>query len=272
MSEKGPEYSREAYDAAEAEAGQTEEKRAGLEEMAWDEALELNEKYDELYSRKEQVDQDVATFRREKLGMKEEEKKEPVLEEQAGIYAEMFGVDAREILEAAQSLQTEMSEDERKEFTMLIYGPKGTTVGSAWAMVEKENPTRQKHKLVYSGDKISEIKTEGETDKAFIAFARYSQEPDEDSLGEKAKSASDWEETGQKFMSPKLRMIAGEMYRRAEGRQLDEKYKTVFPGSRMWSGYVPMFDSYAGTVSSGAMTPEYRSPQMGVRRVVSKEF
>ena len=293
MNERGPEYSREAYDEAEAEVteakgkispeaptdklrgavekrAQAEEKRAGLYEIAWDEALELNKQYDELYSRKDQIDQEIANFRREKLGMgevREAEKKEPTLEEQAAIYAEIFGVDAAKILEAAQGLQAEMSEDERRELTMLIYGPKGETAAKAWARVQKENPTWQSHNP-------AKIKTEGETDRAFVAFARFSQEADEDSLGEDARKALDWEKTDEKFMSPKQRMLAGEMYRRSEGKILDEKNFTMCPGSRSGDGSVPGmgFGLDRRGVRLSGVNPGHRDPSIGVRRVVSREL
>lgn len=298
MSEKegGEGYSREAYDAAEAEVAgakgkisseastdelrgaveqkaQAEEKRAGLYEMAWDEALDLNKQYDELWAQKEQAEQAVADFRKEKLGMGEEkeaveaEKKEPTLEEQAAIYAEIFGVDKAQIIEAAQGLQAEMSEDERKELTMLIYGPKGETAAKAWERVKAENPTWQSHDP-------AKIKTKGETDREFVAFARFSQEPDEDSLGENAKTAIDWEKTDQKFMSPKQEMIAREAFRRLTGEQMDKKNAMMCPGSRSEYDYVPDlgFDPGTRRVGLNDVNPGYRTPNIGVRRVVSRKL
>lgn len=293
MSERGSEYSREAYDEAEGEVAeakskispeaptdesrgaveakaQAEEKRGRLFEMAWDKTLELNKQYDEFFAKKEQVDEEIAAFRSEKLGMgekREEEKKELTLEEQAGIYAEMFGVDAAEIIEAAQGLQAEMNEDEKRELTMLVYGKKGTTAASAWEMVKAENPTWQSHNP-------AKITTKGETDKAFIAFARFSQEADADSLGENARPAVNWEKTDQKYMSPKLRMIAGEFYRRAEGKQMDEKNVTICPGSRSVRGRVPdlYFAPDDGRVRLDDDGPGHRDPYLGVRQVVFKEL
>ena len=294
--EGGEGYSREAYDEAEAEVteakgkispeastdelrgaveqkARAEEKRAGLHEMAWDEALELNKQYDDLWGQKEQAEKALADFRREKFGMGEgkeaveAEKKEPTMEEQAAIYAEIFGVDAAKIIEAAQGLQAEMSEDERKELTMLVYGPKGETADKAWARVKAENPT-------YKYIDPAKIKTKGETDKAFVAFAKFSQEADDDSLGENARSGEDWEKTDQKYLSPKQRMLAGEMYRRSEGKQLDEKNATMCPGSRSGYGDVPYvhFHPDDRKVNLSDVDPGYRTPNLGVRRVVSREL
>ncbi len=67
------------------------------------------------------------------------ERKEPLaLEQQAGVYAEMFDMDSETILEAARELQTEMSEQERKDLTMLVYVPKEMTTADAWNIVEKK--------------------------------------------------------------------------------------------------------------------------------------
>jgi hypothetical protein len=66
----GGEYpGRDAYDKVEAKANE-------MRGLAWGEALEINKKYDELYSRKDQIDQEIADFRRKKLGMGEEREEE----------------------------------------------------------------------------------------------------------------------------------------------------------------------------------------------------
>lgn len=197
----------------------------------------------------------------------EEEKKEPTLEEQTEIYAEMFGADAGKILEQARSLQAEMSEKEKKELTMLIFAPKRFSLKEAWKFV-KSNQTLEH--LTNMG----EVVTKGETEKAVVAFARFSQEPDEDSLGKNAKSAIDWEKTDQEFMSPRLRIIAGELYRRVTGKQLDEKNPTMSPGSRVPVGRVPVLFNQSGLVvlSAGDPDPEHLLRYVGVRRVVSKEL
>jgi len=299
MSEReGGDYSREAYDQAEQEVetakgkvspeaptdesrgaveerAQAEEKRAGLYEMAWDEALELNKQYDELWTQKEQTEQALADFRKEKLGMGEEkeaaetEKKEPTLEEWAGVLAEINGEDQGKILEALQSLQSEMSEDERKELTMPFYVKEGMTTKSAWQKIKAENPT-------YEWINPGKIKTQGETGKAEVGFGRFSQEADEDSLGGQARPAEDWEKTDQKFMSPKQAMIAREAFRRLTGKQMDGKNMTMCPGSRSGLGNVPRLFFYPFPVHRGVylgdVSPGSRGSRLGVRRVVSREL
>jgi len=293
---EGGDYSREAYDAAEREAAEAksevspeksfdevgaavqkgqaaEAKKDQVVEMSWDEALKVNEEYNRIWAQKEAAEKAVADFRTEHNVLqgpaeaREEEKEEPTLEDWAGIYAEMEEVDQSKILEAFRSLQAEMSEDERKELAFPIYVKEGTTTAAAWDEVKSNNPT-------YQYIDPERIKIEGETGKAIVAFARFSQEADEDSLGENAKKAVDWEKTGEKFMSPKMAMIAREAYRRSAGQQMDEKNWTMCPGSRSEDGYVPRlgFGSGHRGVGLDGVVPGVRFPSLGVRRVVSKEL
>jgi hypothetical protein len=274
MTEEEPGYSKGAYESVEKEVASAEERKSNLIDQAHGEAKEINEKvypaYIAAWQEKEELDKKITDLREQLGGTSEpkekEERKEKTLEEQAQIYAEMFGADAEKIFDSAKALRDKMSERERKELTMLVYTPEGMTTDDAWQMVKRENP-------VYEYTDPAEIKTTGETEKAVVAFARYSQEPDEDMLGEEAKSAEDWEKTNGKFMSPKLRMIAGEFYRRAEGEQLDQINVTLCPGCRSQDGGVPDLSSYpnGGRVSLGSSPPGFRHPSLGVRRVVQME-
>jgi len=250
-----------------------EARKGHLHEMAWGEALELNKQYDELYARKEQVEKEIADFRKEKLGMAEEERvaeaeqKEPTLEQWAWAYAEMEGIkeDMAKILEAFQTLQAEMSEEERKVLTMPVYVKEKTTAATAWAMVKKENPT-------YEFIELEKIKTPDETSKALVAFGRFSQEADKDSLGENAQSGKDWKETSQKFMSLKVAMVAREAFRRLTGKQMDERSWTMCPGSRSENDNVTRLGFSPNKVTLDDVLPGSRYPFNGVRRVVSREL
>lgn len=291
------EYSREAYDQAEQEIesakknispdAPTEDLRAAVEqkataegrrdslhEQSWDEALKANEEYDQLWVQKAVAEKAIADFRvansilqaptSEAEAVPESaERKEKSLEEQAAIYAEMSGVDATKILEIAQAHQAELSEEERNAFTLMIFKPEGKTTAQSWQDIEAQNPT-------YKYTDPEAITTEGETEEAEVVFARYGQEPDEDTLCENAKSAIDREATDTKWMSPKLRMIVGEFYRRAEGKQLDEKNVTQCPGSRTEDGRVPRLDFIAGSgeVDLSSSRPGFRFPRLGARQVV----
>ena len=263
-------YSREAYEQAEQEGRAAEVKKAGIIEANWDEALKLNKKYDELWEQKEQAEQNAVDFRREKLGMAEEkeageeEKKEPTLEEWATVYTEMQGVDVAKILEAFQSLYSEMTGDERRELTMPVYCKEGVTAAEAWEIIRKENPAQQS----FSPDEI----VPRQDKKAFVVFARFSQEADGNSLGENAKSAEDWEQTGNKFMSPKTAMIAREAFRRLTGKQMDLKCSTMDPCSRNRIRMVPYLTFFTHSVGLRDTEPDHCSPRLGVRRIVYKEL
>jgi len=293
MSERDPEYSREAYEAAQAEAEEArakisfseksfeqieevakkeaaKERLVELHGAAWDEALVAHKLLEELFSQKEALEGRIAEIKKKGINLKHEKKeteKQPTLEEQAAVYAEMFGGDQEEILEAARVLQAEMSEQERRELTLLVWVPKGETTAKAWERVKRENLTNK-------WDDPTGIETKSETENGLVAFGRFSQEADRDSLGSNAKSAQDWEKTNQKLMSPKMAMIAREAFRRLTGKQMDEKYWTLFPGSRFeGDGAVSLsFGPVSRKVYLDIFTPGARSPLLGVRRVVSKEL
>jgi uncharacterized protein YerC len=239
---------------------------------------QFNQRKEEIFQQKEETEEETTET--------EQREGEPTLIEQATTYAEIWkekGVTKETILKVARELQAEMSEEEKKDLTMLIYLPEQTTTADAWQMVKDSTPTREAYDPSTDEGKIT---TEGERDeKAIVAFGRYQQEPDEDSLGDKAKPAEDWEEetkeTDQKYMSPKLRMVANELYRLSEGKQpdgkfkqLDEKNFTLCPGSRTADGKVPnlSFNPDHGEVYLSSFHPGYQYPSLGVRRVVSKEI
>ncbi len=131
----------------------------------------------------------------------------------------------------------------------------------------------KKNSMTYHGIDPAKIKTLGETEKAVVAYARYSQEPDEDTLGKRAKSVEDWERTDGKFMSMRLRIIAGEFYRRTEGKQLDQRNKTLCPGSRVDGDGLPylLYNPNDDRVNLLSCSPVASGADLGVRRVKQME-
>jgi hypothetical protein len=158
----------------------------------------------------------------------EQELKEPTLEQWAEVYAESSGDSKEKILQALQQLQLEMSEEDRRELTMPIYGKEGENVVSAWRIVDKvEAPT-------YDFMEPSKIKTNDETEKAFVAFTHFSQEVSQDSQDERAKQllVGEGKSNGMQFMTPKQAMIARVAFYRLTGKHMDERYSTMFPDAR----------------------------------------
>lgn len=256
-------YSREAYEQADSEVKSAEEKRSRLYEQAHDEALELKNRWEKT------------------------ERKEPTLKAQAQVYAEMFDIKIELILKAAQSLRAEMSGKEREKLTLLVYTPKGETADKAWERVKLENPTVQtlnptniRTAKRVKGHWHDTIKTYRETDKASIAFACFSKNPDEDSLGTRAMSPENWMAVGKKFMSPKQAMIARIAFYRLTGKQMDDEHYTMFPGFRVRerseaveNSSVPLLSFRKGKVGLGNIHPRepLRGP-VGTRQVVSREI
>ncbi|MDD3774317.1 MAG: hypothetical protein PHW50_03530 [Patescibacteria group bacterium] len=230
--------------------------------------------------------------------MQSGEPKEPIeelsLEKQAQIYADFWienGYEANPeiILKKARELQTEMTEQDRQNKKLMVYIPAGVSTKDMWEIIQKNNET-DGWDQPYS-DEDSEP-------KEIIAFANYSLSPDADSLGkENSKSAEEWEATGEKFMSPKLRFALNEFFRTAYGKWPDSIVTwelpmrfTLCPGSRSSNGQVlrigfqsvPMFmEEYfaktgkyksPGIVGLAGENPSERFETCGVRRIVAKEF
>jgi len=253
MTEKEESYSREAHEDTEreiedakkeispektfseiretAQRGEAAEgKRDRLFEMGWDEALELNRQYDELLAKKKAVDQEVTTFRAEKLGMQEapeREKSERTRETEIQANIEFWESLGIEIDEADVRAQIEAL-PEKEGFEWLHYIPEGVKNSQLIKLMKDRFP-------VWVWDGVGDpdkIKMPRDTKTSYAIAARFTQEPDEDSLGEDAKSPLDWEKSGNQFMTPSERMVAELRWQKEQGSHLDEKYYTWCPGSR----------------------------------------
>lgn len=111
------------------------------------------------------------------------------------------------------------------------------------------------------------------TQESYAFAIRYQQEPDKDTLGENAKSAEDWEETGDAYLMPGERLIAGAQWYQREGTHLDEDFSTLCPGTRAEGGSVPYLfhDKADGLDRLLTVSPSKRYERLGVRRVVTKD-
>jgi hypothetical protein len=240
-----------------------------------------------------------------------ETKKEPTLEEQAAIYAEMFGEGKAKILERAKSLQAEMSEEDKRDLTMLIYCPEnfGTREAAKKCLESGLRVDPYRYDYFYDERRFKTIVTEGETKKGIVAFGRYSGSRDDISeYVDKTKltvwsprpevSVEDLEKTGQRFMSPKLWLLASIAYFKATGRHMDQGYgqagACVCPGSRYhynrpnYKGYAPLinrtpesgkdvplvfYDAHHDNISASSIESGRRfGSSYGPRRILFKEF
>ena len=115
------------------------------------------------------------------------------------------------------------------------------------------------------------FKTPRSTDKSYGIASRYSQEPDEDSLGEKAKSAEDWEKTNDQFMNLLERLIAEMRWSWNNKGYLDEKFITICPGNRSVLGNVVTVEHEGSNLEVCCDDPSTIDARMGVRRVITKD-
>jgi hypothetical protein len=203
----------------------------------------------------------------------------PTLEQWAETYSEMEGVPKEQILELAKSLLEERADEIKETFgsdpIMPIYVKEGITTEDAWEIVKKGSPATT------DGPKIAPENIIDENMSATIAFIRFSQDADYDTIGEGAKTSEEWLETDDKLISPRLSMIAREAYRRLTGKQMDDFHQTVFPGYRFKNprfnnNDVPLifFNSDEGqqVIFSYSLSNDTGFDEKGVRRMVSREI
>jgi hypothetical protein len=129
---------------------------------------------------------------------------------------------------------------------------------------------------VWGEDNLDQMEMPRTTKESYAVAIRHQQEPDADSLGDKAKNAENWEREEGKvnFITPLEYLVAELRYHQEEGQHLDENNWTLCPGSRTADGGVPFlsFVPSGGKVYLNSYHPGHRFPSLGVRRVVSKEI
>ena len=251
-----------------------------------DEAREIYRQYHELFARKEQIDGEVATFRKEKLGMKEpkeEEEKERTRETEIKRNVEKWKVRAK-ILEL--DIDGATIEAEVRAAIEAVPEEKAKELGPEVAydvMFKGVKPSQilrlaKEHSRFYEWDGMDEYfdtqkLPRSNQEKSYAIAYAFQQEPDEDSLGERAKSAEGWKKKGGEFMALPERVLAGASWKEEKGSDLDEKNITLCAGSRAHSGDVSgvSFSSGDREVHVDGCNPGARVPILGVRRVVSSE-
>jgi hypothetical protein len=288
------EYSRESYDAAQArvdavnekltpsqpasdretarqERDQAEGERDHLYEMGWDEALKLNAEYNQAIAEKEATERKIADLRHKMELDKEipEREANPEITKESEIKAtvefwhslgvEVDEADVREKIEALPEVEG---------YDRFVYVPKGIKISEVWEKMSERYPN---YSYIEGIDEITSPRDNQES--AYAIATKFQEKPDEDSLGDKAKSPEEWEKTDDTFMSPMEYMIAEMRYHAETGQHLDGSTATWCPGSRTAGGNVPFlrFDSDDGKVVLNGSDPGDRDPRGGVRRVVTSE-
>lgn len=285
-------YSREAYDEAEREIeeakgeiapeksteelkrvvekrGAAEERRDRLGEVSWDEALQAHEEYKGLLARQDKAQEAVNQWKKEHhTGPEPTEAKEPqrtpeteaqaIVEFYQGIGIEVDPADVRAKIEAKRA------DAEKEGLEAFTYLPKDIKISKLLKIAKADYPV-----WVWEGiGDPDTIKMPRTTQESYAVAHHYTQEPDEDSLGDKARSGLDWEKTDNSYMGPLERLAFGMRWHKENGTQLDEKYVTLCPGSRAAGGRVPCLSFSGGRVRLSSDHPGGRGPGWGVRRVV----
>ena len=118
-------------------------------------------------------------------------------------------------------------------------------------------------------------------EKTYAIGAHYSEEPDEDSLGEKAKSPKEWVKTGKTFMNLLEKTAYDLRYNFESGNnddRLDRKSYTMDPNARTPSrpGFecapVICFSAQRrGFGIDSALGPDSKAPGIGIREIVTED-
>ena len=126
----------------------------------------------------------------------------------------------------AQTHLTELSEEEKKEFTLMIFDD-----GKPLNKYFNSNTEGYPEEIIIGNEKS----------EARVVFARNSIESDKETIG---RSAIELEEAGKKWMTAKQRMIAGQYIKDKDREIMDDEFKTILPGSQIYNDkMVPVISS-----------------------------
>lgn len=123
-------------------------------------------------------------------------------------------------------------------------------------------------------------------ESSYAIATRHQQEPDEDSLGDKARTAIEWQKSDSEFMQPNELIIANMMWQLEHGgdNYLDTSHITMCPGSMVNNGIYGLTSEDEGTewvkydglrsyprtkVHTIDINPYIVNPNIGVRKIVT---
>lgn len=158
---------------------------------------------------------------------------------------------------------------EVKDFDFYLYIPKDTVVSE---VVSKTFVDFDGNSTLKSSE-LDLIEMPRRPEKAYAIAARYNQGPDENSLGENAKSAEEYEKTDNKYMTPLERIFAEMRWMKENHTHMDERGATMFPGCRTKHKEVPFIcvENMNEKVSMNGYYPSESHPDFGVRQVITAE-
>jgi len=180
-----------------------------------------------------------------------------------GLGVEVDPEEARARIESIPEIEKLLS----KRYAV-IFIPRGIQASFIWQKMDERFQTySESHDCDL--DDITSPRSNEEVSYA-VAY-RYRKEPDADTLGTRARSVQDWENTGEAFMSPLERMVAELRWHQEKGTYLDENFTTKCPGSRAPDGRVPglYYDPLHHAIRFDYSRVGYGSLDiLGVRRVI----
>lgn len=200
-----------------------------------------------------------------------EQKKE--LEIKANInFWESKGIDIKES-EVRELIDT-LPEAEGMEWYLVM--PKSFDYRDAWNLAH-EMVTGKEYTF------MTNIEAEGTPltrryDKSYALATNFNRLPDQDSLGDNAKTPLDWEQTGKEFMNPLERIAYDLRYNFENKDQFPNKLDggsnnvvTMCPGVRLTNGRVPFLSFHGTRIGIYSTPPDNRASSLGVREVITKD-
>jgi hypothetical protein len=176
-----------------------------------------------------------------------------------------YEVDEKEVRTKIKEKYDSMTKEEKKEFIWFFYVPNGVKLSE----ISKKMKGRYLLSSTFSSEEMDQFKMQESLEEAYVVATRYQQEPDEDSLGEKAQSAEKWEQTGKRYMNPLIGMLADMRWYQENGSHLNEKNDTMSPSVRSVDGYVPFLRSYSyGSVLLDGHPSGHPVKIIGIREIV----
>lgn len=197
-----------------------------------------------------------------------------------------IGFDSVSATKKAEELMLKMTDKEKEDYKLLIIVPKGLT--SKVFQMFMDLPSNPGFRMDSSSKKLLDLGEES------VAFARFSSEPDPETLGKNAKSANDWLETGKTFMNPIQMIVADNLYQILTTREIttdtfnstsknrfDQLCGTMYPQYKFlpqnYNNVTKEVVNYSwgdrdGKTRVGFVRADKSFPHIGVREIITEDI